>query len=76
MGKTKLAIFNVKRFFSLTFEAKVWRVWLCWLATHAGIFIPQTWFVPGLLEDVLIEKLLLVRSSMWPNIVLLLIDTK
>jgi hypothetical protein len=68
MGKTKSAISNAKGLFSFTFEAEAWRVWLRWLATYAGIFIPQKWLGTGLRDNVLIEKLALVRSSMGPNI--------
>jgi len=34
---------------------------MCWLATHVGIFIPQKWLGPGLLANVLVEKLGTVR---------------
>jgi len=46
---------------SLTFEAEPWRVRLRWLATHSGI--PQNWVGPSPLDNVLIEKLALVRSN-------------
>ena len=68
MGKTKSGISNAQGLFSFTFKAEAWRVWLHWLAAYAGIFIPQKWLGPGLHDNVLIEKLALVCSSMPPNI--------
>jgi len=69
MGKTKSAIFNAKGFLSLTFEVEAWRGCVCY-PLLLGYLYHETGFGPGLLANVLIYKLGIVRvGNPWDGLV-------